>query len=169
MSYRHDNEEFAANQDGEAIAQAHLDRYWQSRGVTVDRTKACKSFDAIYGWHQRQRTAEEKFRNIARTENDILLEIVQDLVKPDYGWFVKTPADRLFYVLCDERWHPLIIYSLEWAKFRTWYLKEYLPKHKSGNYVVSTKGFGLMINFVLKLKDIPLHLYKKIDLSVSTY
>lgn len=161
--FRSHNVEFAANQDNESKAQRYLDEFWQKHDVIVNRQNACQDFDAIYQHKGTAHTVEEKFRQIASVREDILLEIVQALEAQGWGWFAKTPAQRLVYVLCNADWKPVKLFSFRFADLRDWYLKNYLPGHRVGTYVCSTHGFGITINLSLPLKEIPKGIYKEMN------
>ncbi len=158
--YRSHNADFAANQDNESQAQKHLDEFWQNLKVSVDRAGACQDFDAQYTYANSTFRIEEKIRFIGNVRDDILLEIVQALEVPDWGWLTKTPADRLVYVLCGADWIPIKLYSFLLPDLRRWYYQTYLPTHAHGQYICSAKGYGITINLVLPIRDIPKALYK---------
>ena len=165
--YRSNNAEMAANQDNESIAQKHLDAFWKTLDVTVVRDGACKNFDALYRYGDAQFTVEEKFRRIESVRGDVILEIVQALESMGWGWFTKTTAERLAYVLCDLEWRPVKLYSFRFGELRRWYLTEYLPRHRMGTYVCSTYGYGVTINLSLPLKEIPRQFYKELSCAID--
>lgn len=160
-AFRMGNAECRANQDFEEMAQGKLDVFWRTQGVTVDRSRAGRDFDAVYTDNNGQRwTVEEKFFRCATARADtLLLEIVQALEGKDWGWFVKTPADRLVYVISSDDGSPIAVRVLRWPEFKRWYLGEYLPKKPSGTYVRSGRGYGMTINLSIPVRDIPNTLY----------
>jgi len=159
-NYRNHNREFASNQDHESIAQNYLDKYWDSIGVQVERSGACKNYDAIYTFGGIANTVEEKYRFTGKLYSDILVEIAQAVDAKYWGWFVETPADILNYIFCTTEFVPFQAFSFRFPELRTWYYETYLAEHPHGSYVCSTKGFGVTINLALPIREIPDHLYK---------
>lgn len=161
-SFRTGNTQFRTNQDFEERAQERLDAFWLTQGIAVDRSRSCREFDAVYTDRTGQQwTVEEKFfRASTAYANTLLLEIVQALEAANWGWFVKTPADKLAYTISrDDDGVPIAVRLLRWPEFKLWYMNTYLPKHPSGTFVRSARGYGMTINLSIPVRDIPEHLY----------
>lgn len=137
--------------DFERKVQLRLDEFYISRGRSPDRTQADEFHDVILdGWK-----IEEKIRG--GIWPDVLIEISQDIVSGAIGWFGKTKCDYLHYVFCpdDKTPVPIILYRIKWVTFKEWFIKSYLPAHKSGKYIYSDRGWGATINIPVQISLIP--------------
>lgn len=99
---------------------------------------------------------EEKIRT--KIWADLAIEIIQDLHTADLGWFFKTEAVGLHYVMC-EKGEPKILYRIHWPRFKKWYLNKFLPDNRYGKYIISPMGYGLTLNTLVPISKIPEDLF----------
>jgi hypothetical protein len=133
----------------EKQAQVLLDAWYSGRGHTVDRSSSCKDYDCVLDGIYK---IEEKIRT--KYWKDLLIEVIQDTVTNSPGWAYETKCDYLHYVFMDDDKLSLVL-RINWKKFKQWYLVDYLSKKYRGNYITSIKGWGITINLVIPISDIP--------------
>lgn len=139
--------------NNERIAQEKILPYYQEKlGFVPDRSTSCKEFDFAFSKNNTIYTVEEKFRK--QDYGDFLIEIMQDIASANLGWFYKTKADFIFYIV-DMRY----LYIVKWPKFKHWFSNNY---RKSGYKLTkSNEGFGATINMAIEWAKIPSNLYEK--------
>lgn len=138
----------------EKDSQNLINRFYKSQGWSYDRSGACITYDLIIEGVK----IEEKFRY--EDYGDFLIEIIQDVNSCNLGWYYKTEAARIFYVIKDQ-----VIYSVNWADFKAWLTKEYKALKLRG--IVSIDGYGLTVNISIKWIDVPDYIYKKFELDTA--
>lgn len=131
-----------------------VDLFYKSQGWKFDRSRACQTYDVIIEGIK----VEEKFRY--DDYGDFLIEIMQDVNTCNWGWYYKTEASRIFYVVKDKK-----IYSVDWNKFKDWLKKDYFKLRIHGR--VSVQGYGLTVNIAIKWGDIPDCIYKTFELDIK--
>lgn len=135
--------------------QRQLDDWYKSKGWMPDRTVSCRHFDLTLNGT----TVEEKIRQ--EIHSDILVEIIQDMVTNDPGWFYVSDAKLLHYVFAmDSNLEKLLCLNL--PEFKKWLKNDWWHNHLSGSYKISTKGWGLTLNLVVPINYIPdglIHIY----------
>jgi len=140
--------------DFERYAQHIIDRYYTSKNHKVDRSSACKLYDCIIDDTSK---VEEKIRQ--DEYNDILVELIQDMVRNSPGWFFETGCDYLHYVFMNNTGISRFI-RLDWAKFKSWCLTDYFIANKHPHCIISPRGWGLTVNFSIPIKYIPKSIIK---------
>lgn len=138
----------------EKRSQTIIDQYYYLRGHTVDRSVSCIHYDCIL---DEKYKVEEKIRQIQRS--DILVEFIQDAITYAPGWFYETKCDYLHYVFMSESGNSINSFvRINWNKFKDWYLRDYFKTNKHPYAVISSKGWGITINFSIPIKEIPKHM-----------
>lgn len=132
----------------EKESQEFMDLFYKSKEWAFDRSKHCKEYDLIINGCE----VEEKFRYC--DYNDFLIEIIQDMITFNKGWYYYTTAKRIFYVINDSK-----LYSVNWPEFKNWFKSEY-KNIKELQAKVSIKGWGLTINISINWDYIPKEYYK---------
>ena len=154
---------------GEKKAQNYIDLFYTSNSWLPNRSGACKTYDLTLTPNGKETKIEEKFRKSKDgTRYDFGVEILQRTEKnpPQLGWFYTTQSEYIFYVGCDLEWIPVNLYSVNWSKFKTWFLSEYLTHiNKTPETFISPKGIGLSINISIPWQDIPEEIYKKFKIT----
>lgn len=130
----------------EKEAQSILDKWYMSRGHSVDRSTSCKLYDCIIDGSEK---VEEKIRG--RKRDDIVIEVIQDVTTNSLGWYFETGCDYLHYVFMDSG----VLHRIKWIDFKNWWESVYLIKNKQGSYIVSPRGWGTTINLVVPISFIP--------------
>jgi hypothetical protein len=136
----------------ESRSQNILDRYYASRGRSVDRSKACIQYDCILDG---QWKVEEKIRSASRS--DIAIEFIQNMQasKFNLGWFYETRCDYLHYVFMTDTGIDRFL-RFDWPKFRVWITDTYFSKVKQHPFsVISQKGYGVTLNLCVEISQIP--------------
>jgi len=135
----------------EKESQEFMDLFYKSKGWTFNRESACKEYDIII----EECKVEEKFRY--NDYNDFLIEIIQDIISFNKGWYYETKAKKIFYIINDQK-----LYSIDWDKFKNWFKLEY--KNIKFRPIISIMGWGLTINIAIKWDEIPKKYYKIFNL-----
>lgn len=143
-----DREQARRYSEFEMRMQPKLDQYYKYRGFNIER-RPTKEYDCKLN----SVTVEEKIRT--SVYQDILIEILQDLVKHTLGWFYTTNADYLYYAMCMNG-DISELHMIQWPQFKHWCLSKYWPdKGMHGKYLISPKGIGLTLNLKIPIKHIP--------------
>ena len=107
---------------------------------------------------------EEKYR--IGKYSDILIEILQDTRsivgerKNALGWFYTEQMEWLFYFMdCDAEKGPKKLYAFDWHRFKK-HIWNRLEEKKFHKFHTSSGGYGLTLNLLLPIKEIPNELYK---------
>ncbi len=137
----------------ERRCQALADKFYASRWHEIDRSQSCREFDCLLDGRWK---IEEKFRTHAY--NDVLIELIQDLKSNAPGWFYETSCDYLHYFFMGDD-KIIKLFRFNWKNFSSWLIKDYLPEHTQGRYVISKKGWGITLNLSVPISDIPAKLY----------
>lgn len=156
-----DSRQYQENTRTEITAQQYIDRFYVDRGYTVDRSVACIGFDCILRSGARTYKVEEKFRT--SDFGDFAVEMTQCLVTRQSGWFYETTCTHLNYVILDDIQVPTHCYIVNWKKFKSWFLGDWLPHNKRQTVVISPKGNGLTENYTIRWSDIPPSLWSRWD------
>ena len=143
----------------EAKMQIELDKVYVSLGYEPTRNPN-KQYDLHLMIDDRSHKVEEKIWQI-NFYDDFLIEIVQDLVSGNKGWFSTTGCDLISYVVCKNSIIQLI-YFVQWQRFKDWFVSTYLPAHKKGDYIYSEKGYGATVNIPVLWGNIPGDMYTRI-------
>lgn len=143
----------------ETTQQQKIDTIYQKLGYNIDRSKACKSFDLTLDDGFMIQTYEEKFRS-KNTEKykDFGIEILQDVVSNNLGWFYTTSAEYIVQIHQDEDINNCM-YIVNWTMFKNWFKLNY---EKIQTQLQQCKnGFGYTLNIYIKWQDIPQEIYYK--------
>jgi len=132
----------------EKQSQLILDTFYINKNWKFDRSVACKKYDLLIN----NVYVEEKFRY--EDYDDFLIEIIQDVITRNAGWYYTTEPGWLFYIVKDE-----YLYTVIWSRFKEWFINE-LKNGTKFKPVISIQGFGYTINLAIKWDDIPENLYK---------
>lgn len=146
--------------DKEKIAQSYMDKWYRSFGYVIVNRTGTKQRDLILMKNNVEIRVEEKFRE--KDYGDLLIEIIQDVVSNNPGWFYSETFDRLSYVTVDNNYKPVQIYWIKFVKFKSW-LFDYLTKKKRAEVVFSPLGYGLTMNLPISWQSIPKEYYQKFD------
>lgn len=104
---------------------------------------------------------EEKIRSEIR--NDLAIEICQDILSGNRGWFSTVKAVGVFYVMCENS-IAVKLFSIHWYLFQHWLIENYLPTHPIGQYIASVKGYGATVNLKIPIAYIPCDIYDEYDI-----
>lgn len=135
----------------EQAMRPFMDDDYQARGHTIVTRKGSKEYDLILRIGNDQRI-EEKYRS--RVYADLLVEIVQDVVTGDLGWFYKTRCDFLHYIFCPDWVQPTDYWRISWRHFKSWFQRDFL-KQKHHRFVLSQQGYGYTLNIAVPFAAIP--------------
>lgn len=143
----------------ERECQPVMDMFYAQRGHEIVTRKGTKKYDLILKINGAATDwIEEKFRNQVR--GDLLVEMVQDFATFTRGWFYETACTHLHYVMCDETRVPFVLYRVDFPDFKRWLLASYLKSKRQPTWRLSVRGWGLTLNLVVPIKDIPADLYQ---------
>lgn len=151
----------------EARMKPYMDAWYLSRGHRIVTRQGNKQYDLklVLRGFEDEWLVEEKFRR--GIYGDLLIELMQDVVTGEPGWFHHTRCQSLHYVFCNgERGaeKPALVYCLHWQPFKNW-LVEWAGTTSHHNVINSRRGYGLTLNLVVPVRVIPSHLYHKIEMS----
>lgn len=147
--------------DDEKRMQPYMDAWYRSMGATlVDRSRSCVGFDVIVNIANQTWKVEEKYLFTEEYENG-LIEIFQDMEKPDNGWFYHTACDILVWVYCgkdngrgeNESNPPLCLYSNDFKKMKP-YIIEKLKDEDWVKFNICNKHYGLTLNLPVKWAEL---------------
>jgi len=146
----------------ETLQQDKIDTIYKKLGYIVDRSQNCKSFDLKLDDGFMIETYEEKFRS-KNTEkyNDFGIEIIQDIVSNNLGWFYTTKASYIIQIHQDETDNNCL-YIINWSMFKCWFKENY----RQVNTILREckTGFGFTLNIYIKWEEIPVTIYDKIEI-----
>ena len=135
-------------------SQKLIDQFYKYQGWNYDRSGSCETYDVII----EEAKVEEKFRY--EDYGDFLIEVMQDVISCNMGWYYKTHAERIFYIIKDKT-----LYSIDWFYFKKWLKNNYSNLRITGR--ISVQGYGLTVNIAIKWLDIPRDLYKTFDIDIG--
>ena len=146
----------------ESIQQKKINTIYENLGYVVDRSKNCKDFDLTLDNGFMVETYEEKFRaeNTERYK-DFGVEILQDILTKNLGWFYTTKADYIIQVHQDEQKNNCV-YFVKWSMFKTWFQHNY--KSVNTDLKQCKTGFGFTLNIYIKWEQLPKHIYERIEI-----
>jgi len=133
----------------EKESQLFMDEFYKKMGWIIDRSVACKEYDLKIN---NSIIVEEKF--IYNDCDNILIEFVQNVINQDWGWFYKTEANYLFFIVTHE-----YLYAIKWMNFKEWFINE-LTNGTKFRPIICTKGYGYTINLAIERNFIPRELYQ---------
>lgn len=136
----------------EKESQLILNAFYSKSGWIYDRSVACKQYDLLISGKR----IEEKFRYA--NYNDFLIEIIQDILTENMGWYYTTKCDYLFYIVCDKE-----LYSVKWELFKEWFFNNW--KYLQMESIIAPGGYGLTINIAISWFIIPKELYKYFEIN----
>ena len=140
-------------------AQGIMNSWYQSHGFEIVSREGTRKQDLILARAGIQYKVEEKYRE--KDYGDFLVEIIQDAISNNPGWFYSESFDRMSYViLCGYK--PKIIYWIHWGNFKEWFFN-YLSNNKRQTAVISPAGYGLTINISVPWGVIPTTVVKRYD------
>lgn len=137
-----------------------MGKFYESKGFDCDWSVSDKRKDVLLSYKNISKTIELKYR--FKEYSDILVELIQDISTNNSGWFYECDADQLHYVICIEE-KPEFFYKIKYKKFKIW-IPEYLKKRYSGEYKISTRGYGTTLNIPIPIKSIPEKFLEKIHI-----
>ena len=112
---------------------------------------------------------EHKYRYFPhKIWNDILVEIVQDIPSNEKGWIHECQADILTYIICQgDKMNEYIVhyYDIQFKEFRAW-LWEWISQNKNPQFKPCFSGYGVTLNIVVPLNDIPEYLIKRYEYDI---
>jgi len=138
----------------EKTQSVYLDPFYESKGWTIVTRKGTEEYDLILNISGVNYKVEEKIRR--EDYNDLTIEFVQDIKTKNMGWFFKSKAYFIFYVICKNE-IPIKLYAVNFDK-----LKNFIYKNHEYVYglTVSKLGFGESWNFSIPWGKIPKEFYK---------
>ena len=125
-----------------------MDRFYISKGWEFNRDSACKGWDLILN----DTKIEEKF--IYNDCGNILIEILQDVISFNRGWYYYTTADRVFFIVTHRE-----LYSVNWPIFKEWLIDE-MKKGKAAEDALTHadyKAAGLKSYVARELRSVVAH------------
>jgi hypothetical protein len=154
-----DSQYFQEKTQMEFRAQSAMDLWYQKFGFEIVSREGTKQRDLILSRRGDKFKVEEKYRE--KDWGDFLIEIIQDAVSNNTGWFYSESFDRMSYVILDG-YKPKTIYWVYWSKFKDWFF-EYLMKNNRPKTVISPAGYGLTINIAVPWGVIPTDIVRRFD------
>ena len=145
--------------EGEKLAQGYMDIEYHLRGYQIINRNGNRARDLLIAIDGQEYKVEEKFRS--SDYGDFLVEILQCMITKEVGWFYKTKADILAYVICKD-WKPYHFYLVDWRKFPQWF-NGYLLQNKSPKCRISSRGIGLTLNLAISWGSIPDNIYERFE------
>lgn len=81
----------------------------------------------------------------------ICIELIQDIPSHNMGWIFKCEADYLFYTMCIG---GLVskIYVANFNNLKEWYFKNCKKYNK---FNITPEGYGITLNHLIPIKEIP--------------
>ena len=149
--------------DLERRAQEYLNELYKDIGAIIVSRNGNTKRDLVVSVNGKELKIEEKIRNASVSGiQDIAIEILQDMSTTGaYGWFYTEEFDYLVYAWCKDTGEPIKVLSIDWEKFKAWFLN-WLCEKKHVAALVSCKGWGKTINILVPIKSIPRNLYKEL-------
>jgi len=135
----------------EEESRTTMNLFYEFKGWKFNRSYENKVYDLKINEFK----VDEKFRYAAY--NDFLIEIVQDVLTLNKGWFYKDEIDRIFYIINDAE-----LYAIKWHDFKKWFSNNWQIIKLTP--VISKQGWGLTFNIAIQWIEIPNNLYTKFDL-----
>lgn len=141
--------------DLERRMQPVMDAEYTKRGYTICRDGACKKYDVILTKGDRAITVEEKFLQVYKPYDQMLVEIIQDMKSGGLGWMYYCEADFLIWVYGEneEPYGILEYWIIRWNR-----LKEYLLKSFDTNgwrsLSIVPENYGITVNAPVRFCDI---------------
>lgn len=152
------NKGFLNQSEKELKMNKYMEYYYRTIGYDDVIWNGDKKKDVTLLDGNRRITVEHKYRYIEY--DDILIEIMQDIKTNNTGWFYMTEADFLHYIICIED-VPKYFYRIKVREFKKW-CREYIEKNSNNLcWKVSSRGFGITLNMVIKIKVIPENICKR--------
>jgi hypothetical protein len=155
LSKYNDHAQVEANKAWEAKCRPLLDKVYRDWGYEPVRCETTKYDLKLVNHREPALMVEEKY--LKHTYDELAIEIMQDLVKHELGWFYNIEADWLSYIMFKngELNH---VYIIDWYSFKAWYLDEWLSSRTNqaayrGYYLMEPGGYGLTLNLIIKIKD----------------
>lgn len=150
------NRTIAAQVGRETEGQTLLDAFYRARGYVVDRSVAGREFDLALERDGTHFLVEEKIRSAAYS--DVLLELIQDVPSGNRGWFYTEEFDYLVYAVVSGRALRRVT-IIDWPRFRKWLGRVYFDRlreqRRRPSLRVSLEGYGVTVNMVVPMDDIP--------------
>lgn len=146
----------------EARMKPKLDAVYQALGHCVVHRNGNKKYDLVLDilCSGKRKTLEEKFRFDSVIYDDIFVEILQDFITCDRGWYYHCEADYLNYVMCPDE-TPKLLYCFDWRPFKPFVITWVEAHKRKLSTQTSVKGYGLTFGLTIPFRDIPQHLYTK--------
>lgn len=141
--------------DWERRMQPHMDRVYLAWGFKVDRSSSCKEYDAVLKKGGRRIRVEEKYLFTEKKYDQMVVELVQDIVSGDLGWFYHTGSDWLVWIYCppDHRTPPRDFWIIKLAALRN-VLFGNLKESKSITSYIVNEHYGVTLNVPVKFADL---------------
>ncbi len=145
----------------EKAMQPYLDSSYRDLGYSLYRC-ATKGYDLrLTDGQGRSYDVEEKI--LKHSYREFAIEILQDIVTRDPGWFYTTRCQWLSYSMCDQG-ELSYVYILDWPEFKRWFVYVHLSDKQDreryrGRYLIESRGKGLTLNLLVPLSYVPGDLY----------
>jgi len=144
---------FEENLAFEKSKKPFFNKLYRNLGFEIISRKDCKEYDCKLRRDGFVFIVEEKaLRNLW---DDICIETIQDTETNADGWIYYSKADFLVYGMFDDQ---IIVYRLPLRDFKVWF-EQNIENFKE---IESKKGWGITINKIVPIKDIPNNLIKRI-------
>lgn len=126
--------------------QPFMDDFYRRNLGEPDRSKSCRQFDVIVNGKR----YEEKFL-FSHPYKKMLVEIVQDIVTADLGWFYHVRADYLMWVHCppDRKSPPIDVRPIKWSELKREVI-ETLMSNKWQQFQVCSDHYGTTLNLPIE-------------------
>ena len=149
---------FAFEKDMNQYMRAYYDLY----GCTYDWNAVKNNFigdkkkDVTLYYDNQKFLIEHKFRRVIYP--DVLVEINQDIKTNNSGWLYECGAEVLLYIICrptEGVVQPIYFYKIEFKLFKNWFFS-WLETEQHPNFrICKDKGYGITLNTVVPINDIP--------------
>lgn len=139
----------------------YANKFYDKRGYDYHRPNK-KTHDVVING----KFTEEKYR--IGTYEDVLIEIIQDMrglggeIQKALGWFYTEHMIYFHYFMgCETGKGPRTLHRFNWSKLKPWIWKR-LEEKRFHKFQTSIKGYGLTLNYVIPIKEIPKKYFEKI-------
>jgi hypothetical protein len=134
--------------DDERRMQPYMDDYYNLNGFAVDRSASCRQFDCTIQKGEIKYRIEEKYLFTIEYRN-ILIEICQDLLTFDPGWFYHIDCEYLHWMYCgeDRNGPPKVIYRVSWSPMKKLIERTLSSSPTWVKFNINTDHYGVTLNY----------------------
>lgn len=138
--------------------QGTMDAWYISKGFMIVSREGSLRRDLVLQRGDRIIKVEEKYRE--KNYGDFLIEVIQDMVSNNEGWYYAEKPDRISYIILDADKKPKFVYWIKFVEFRDWWM-EYLREHKKQIAWICPEGYGITLNLTVPWDKVPEEICKR--------